>query len=153
MRRIGSIAVAVLAVATFASQSLTLAQTKPDKYQPLSNQEMAKSGIWDQWVKTFGELTAKQKAEVMRRHLGMCLDSFELTPEQQSFVRESAAKVATEEVYGTADPEKKAEILRELQLIQAKALALLGRDLATKVFADKPPLSVLEAVKNDPSFK
>ena len=153
MRRIESTLVAILAAATFVSQSVSLAQTKPEKYQPLSNQEMTKLGIWDQWVKTFGELTAKQKAAVVRRHMEMCLDSFELTPEQRSFVRESAAKFASEEVYGTTDPEKRAEIQRELQPIQAKALALLGRDLATKIFADKPPLSVLEAVKNDPTFK
>jgi hypothetical protein len=46
----------------------------------------------------------------------LCLDSFELTPEQRSFVRESAAKSASEEVYGTTDPEKRAlERAKELK--------------------------------------
>ena len=37
--------------------------------------------------------------------------------------------------------------------IQEKAMSLLGPDLTRKIFADKPPFSVLEAVKNDPTLK
>jgi len=98
-------------------------------------------------------MTGKQKAEVMRRHLKMCLDSFDMTDEQRAFVKEVSAKIATEEVYSTTDPEKRAALQRELQPIQDKALSLLGPDLGRKILADKPPISVLEAVMNDPAFK
>jgi hypothetical protein len=145
---------AFVAVAVLAWPSTAHAQAKPAKYEPLSNSELAKTGVWDKWVATFREMTPKQKAEVMRRHIKMCLDSFELTDEQRTFVKESAAKLATEDVYAnTTDPEKRAAVQKEMQPIQAKALTLLGRDLTQKIFAYKPPLSVLEAVKIDPAFK
>jgi hypothetical protein len=145
---------AIVAVALLSGPSPAYAQAKPAKYEPLSNSELAKAGTWDTWVATFRDMTAKQKAEVMRRHIKMCLDSFELTDEQRTFVKESAAKLATEQVYSnTTDPEKRAAVQKEIQPIQTKALALLGRDLMQKIFAYKPPLSVLDAVKNDPAFK
>jgi hypothetical protein len=144
---------ALVTVAFLSGPSLALSQTKAEPYRPLSNQEMSQQGIWDQWVKTFGEMTGKQKAEVMRRHIKMCLDSFEMTEEQRAFVKEMSAKVATEEVYSTTDPEKRAALQRELQPLQQKAMSVLGPDLAQKILAAKPPISVLEAIKSDPAFK
>jgi len=114
---------------------------------------MSELGIWSQWVNTFNAMTAKQKAEVVRRHIKMCLDSFEMTEEQRAFVKEVSAKVATEENYGATDKEKQLAIQQRLQPIQEKAMSLLGQELAVKIFGAKPPLSVLEAVKNDPAFK
>ena len=145
--------VLLVALAAFLGASSGFAQKPAEPYRPLSNQEMSQQGIWDQWVYTFNAMTGKQKAEVMRRHLKMCLDSFDMTDEQRAFVKEVSAKIATEEVYSTTDPEKRAALQRELQPIQDKALSLLGPDLGRKILADKPPISVLEAVMNDPAFK
>jgi hypothetical protein len=153
MKQIRTGLAALITVAFLSGPSLALAQTKAEPYRPLMNSEMSDLGIWDQWVKTFGEMTGKQRAEVVRRHIKMCLDSFEMTEEQRAFVKEASAKIATEENYSATDPEKRAAIQRELQPIQQKAMSLLGTDLTQKIFAAKPPISVLEAVKNDPAFK
>ena len=143
---------ALVTVAFLLGPSLGLAQTKTP-YQPLTNSEMSELGIWGQWVEAFNGMTGKQKAEVMRRHIKMCLDSFEMTEEQRTFVKEASAKFATEEVYSTTDPEKRAALQRKMQPIQEKAMSLLGQELAVKIFGAKPPLSVLEAIKADPAFK
>ena len=153
MKQIRTGLAALITVAFLSGPSLALAQTKAEPYRPLMNSEMSQLGIWDQWITTFNEMTAKQKAEVVRRHIKMCLDSFDMTEEQRAFVKEASAKFATEENYSTTDPERRAALQRELQPIQEKAMSLLGPDLARKIFGDKPPLSVLEAVKNDPAFK
>ena len=153
MKQILSGLAALVTVALLSGPSLALAQTKAEPYRPLMNSEMSQLGIWDQWIKTFNEMTGKQRAEVVRRHIKMCLDSFDMTEEQRAFVKEASAKFATEENYSTTDPERRAALQRELQPIQEKAMSLLGPDLARKIFGDKPPLSVLEAVKNDPAFK
>ena len=153
MQEILSGLAALVMVAFLSGPPSALAQTKAEPYRPLMNSEMSELGIWDQWIKTFNEMTGKQKAEVMRRHIKMCLDSFEMTEEQRAFVKEASAKFATEEVYSTTDPEKRAALQREMQPIQEKAISLLGQELAVKVFGAKPPLSVLEAIKADPAFK
>ena len=144
---------ALVTVAFLSGPSLALAQTKAEPYRPLMNSEMSQLGIWDQWITTFNEMTAKQKAEVVRRHIKMCLDSFEMTEEQRAFVNDVSAKVATEENYSATDKEKQLAIQQRLQPIQEKAMSLLGQELAVKIFGAKPPLSVLEAVKADPAFK
>ena len=153
MRQILTGLAALVTVALLSDPSLALAQTTAEPYRPLSIGEMSQQGIWDQWIKTFNELTAKQKAEVMRRHIRMCLDSFEMTEEQRAFIKEASAKVGSEEAYSTTDPEKRAALEREVQLVKEKAISLLGLDLAFKTLGSCPPLSVLEAVKNDPAFK
>jgi hypothetical protein len=153
MARIIAGLVAVVTAALLGWPSVAPAQTKPDPYRPLTNAEMSEQGIWNQWVTTFNEMTPKQRAEVMRRHIKMCLDSFELTDEQRTFVKDFTAKFVTEAAYGTTDPEKRAALQRDMQPLQEKAMSLLGPDLARKFFFAKPPISVLEAVKNDPAFK
>jgi len=152
MKQFAKARMALIAVTLLSSPSVGHAQQKAQSYQPLSNQEMAQMGIWDQWVKTYNELTAKQKAEVMRRHINMCLDSFQLTDDQRTFVKDFTAKYVNDGMYD-ADPEKRAAIQREMQPIQQQATSVLGPDLTQKFFAAKPPIAVLEAVKSDPAFK
>lgn len=146
MRFVAAAALALLPLASVA------AQPQSNTYHPLMNQEMVQSGTWHQWVTTFNELSAKQKAEVMRRHISMCLEAFQLTDDQRSFVKEVEAKFVTEDAYG-ADPEKKAALHKEMQPMQDHGMTLLGRELYIKFFVAKPPISVLEAVKNDPAFR
>ena len=153
MKQVRTGLAALITVAFLSGPSLVLAQTIAEPYRPLMNSEMSQLGIWDQWIKTFNEMTGKQRAEVVRRHIKMCLDSFEMTEEQRTFVKEASAKFATEEVYSTTDPEKRAALQRELQPLQQKAMSVLGPDLAQKILAAKPPISVLEAIKSDPAFK
>ncbi len=152
MKHLWLIGISIALVALLGTPS-THAQKQTAPYQPLSNSELSQQGLWEQWAKIFNEMTGKQRAEVMRRHIQMCLDSFDMTDEQRAFVKDVSAKFITEENYSTTDPEKRAAVQRELQSVQEKAKSLLGPDLASKIFAAKPPISVLEAVKNDPAFK
>ncbi len=152
MRHLWPIGFSIALVALLGAPS-THAQKQTAPYQPLSNSELSQQGLWEQWVKIFNEMTGKQRAEVMRRHIQLCLDSFDMTDEQRAFVKDVSAKFATEENYSMTDPEKRAALQRELQPIQEKAKSLLGPDLALKTFGGRPPISVLEAVKNDPAFK
>ncbi|MCX6544146.1 MAG: hypothetical protein NTV05_06985 [Acidobacteria bacterium] len=123
------------------------------QYRPLSNGEMAQQGLWDAWITEFNALTGKQKAEVVRRHIQMCLDSFELTKEQRTLVTEMTAKFVTEAAYSETDAAKRAAMQQVMQPYQEKALALLGHELTGIIFFAKPPISVVIEVKNDPKFK
>jgi hypothetical protein len=145
--------VAVVVLALLGGSFEASAQMKREPYRPLTNAEMSAQGTWGQWVKTFNEMTPKQRAEVVRRHITLCLDSFELTDEQRTFVKEFTATFVTEAAYGTTDPEERAALQQKMQPAQEKARSLLGPGLAATFFAAKPPLSVLEAVKNDPAFR
>ena len=123
------------------------------QYRPLSNGEMSEQGLWEAWTTEFSALTGKQKAEVVRRHVQMCLDSFELTGEQRALVKDMTAKFVTEEAYSETDPAKRTAMQQAMQPEVEKAMALLGPELARRIFAAKPPISVVIAVKNDPKFK
>ena len=123
------------------------------QYRPLLNEEMVKQGLWGAWITEFNALTGKQKAEVVRRHIQMCLDSFELTNEQRTLVTEITAKFVTEATYSEADRAKRAATQQAMQPEAEKAMALLGPEVAVRIFGGKPPISVLIAVKNDPKFK
>jgi hypothetical protein len=108
---------------------------------------------WHAWSTEFNALTGKQKAEVIRRHIQMCLDSFELTNEQRAFVTDFAARFVTEVTYRETDPAKRAAIQQAMEPGSEKAKALLGPELAARIFGAKPPISVVIAVKNLPKFK
>jgi hypothetical protein len=123
------------------------------QYRPLLNSELSQQGLWHAWVTEFNALTGKQKAEVVRRHIQMCLDSFELTNEQRAFVTEFAAKFVTEATYSETDPAKRAATEQAMKPGSEKAMALLGPELAPRIFGAKPPISVVIDVKNDPKFK
>jgi hypothetical protein len=155
MQQVISRTVMLVALALLLLPSVSGAQASPSKsqYQPLSNGEMSQQGLWDAWVTEFNALNGKQKAEVVRRHVKMCLDSFELTNEQRAFITETTAKFVTEEAYGETDPAKRAAIQQEMQPVLGKAMALLGPELAMRVFGAKPPISVVFDVKNDAKFK
>jgi len=148
-----SVMLIVLAVLLLPSVSRAQASPSKPRYQPLSNSEMSQQGLWEPWVAEFNALNGKQKAEVVRRHVRMCLDSFDLTDEQRAFITETTAKFVTEDAYGEADPAKRAAIQQEMQPVQGKAMTLLGPELAMRIFAAKPPISVVFDVKNDPKFK
>lgn len=152
MTRIMTRLVAVVLV-LLGGSFVAFAQTKRDSYRPLTNAEMSAQGTWGPWVKTFNEMTPKQRAEVMRRHITLCLESFELTDEQRTFVKEFTATFVTEALYGTQDPEMRAALQQKMQPAEEKARSLLGPSLSATFFVAKPPLSVLEAVKNDPAFR
>jgi hypothetical protein len=153
MKQIRTRLAALVTIAFLSGPSSALSQTKAEPYRPLTIQEMAEQGLREQWAKTFSEMTGKQKAEVMRRHVKMCLDSFKMTDEQRAFVKDASGKVFTEEIYSTTDPEKRLALQQRLQPIRQKAMSLLGPDLAQTILDAKPPISVLEAVKSDPAFK
>jgi len=123
------------------------------QYRPLLNDEMAQQGLWHAWITESNALTGKQKAEVVRRCIQMCLDSFELTNEQRTLVMEMTARFVTEAAYSETDPAKRAAMQQAMQPEAEKAMALLGPELAPRIFAAKPPISVVIAVKNDPRFK
>ena len=150
MYRLSRALIVSAVMALLVSRSIGYAQQNVQLYQPLSNSEMSPSH-WSQWLTTFNAMTANQKAEVVRRHLKMCLDSTELTDAQRSFVTDVTAKVN-----GTmydADPDKRAAKQRELEAMEEKAKEVLGPQLTFKFFVAKPPISLLEAVKNDPTVK
>ena len=90
MKQICTGLAALVTIAFLLVPSLAHSQAKAEPYRPLMNSEMSQLGIWDQWITTYSEMTGKQKAEVMRRHIKMCLDSFEMTEEQRAFVKEAA---------------------------------------------------------------
>jgi hypothetical protein len=113
----------------------------------------SKLGLWHQWLTTFNDMTPKQRAEVVRRHIRMCLESFEVTDDQRAFVTTVTAQFITEDAYDFADPDKRAAVQRDMQQVQEKSMAVLGRDLTLTFFFAKPPISVLDAVWNDPAFK
>jgi hypothetical protein len=119
----------------------------------MTNQEMSEQGLWEPWIKTFTDLTAKQKAEVMRRHIEMCLKAFPVTDEQRAVVKDLSAKYVSEAMYAETDPEKRKALLAPMQADMMNAQRVLGPEVTQMFFANKPPISVLEAVKNDPAFK
>lgn len=149
MKQVAIVAVLVVCLLT---PVLGRAQAK-EPYRPLSNGEMSAQGIWDSWILEFTNLTARQKAEVVRRHTQMCLDSFDMTDEQRAVVKDMTAKYVTEAAYGEMDPEKRRAMQQAMRPDSEKAMALLGPELGARVFMAKPPISVLIAVKNDPAFK
>jgi hypothetical protein len=133
--------------------SVVHAQKQAEPYRPMSNQEMSQQGLWDAWITTFNNLPAKQKAEVMRRHIEMCLKTFPVTDEQRALVKDLSSKYVSETMYAETDAEKRKALLAPMQVDMMKAQEVLGPQLTKTFFGDKPPLSVLEAVKNDPAFK
>jgi hypothetical protein len=114
---------------------------------------MSPQGTWDAWVTTFNDLTAKQKAEVMRRHIEMCLKTFPVTDEQRAVITRLSAKYVSEAMYAETDPEKRKALRDAMQPDIENAQKVLGTELVGLFFYAKPPISVLEAVKNDPAFK
>ena len=152
MKRFAVLVTVVVAAVLVANIPEARAQVK-EPYRPLSNGELSAQGQWESWVFEFNNLTAKQKAEVVRRHIQMCLESFEMTDEQRAVVKDMTAKYVNEAAYGETDPEKRRAFQQAMQPDSQKAMALLGRELGSMVFAAKPPVSVLLAVKNDPAFK
>jgi len=155
MKRVVLVPVVFVALALLLMPPAASAQTPnpAPQYRPLSNGEMSEQGLWEAWITEFTALTGKQKAEVVRRHIQMCLDSFELTNEQRTLVTEITAKFVTEATYSEADRAKRAATQQAMQPEAEKAMALLGPEVAVRIFGGKPPISVLIAVKNDPKFK
>jgi len=155
MKRVVLVPVMFVALALLLMPPVASAQTPnpAPQYRPLSNGEMSEQGLWEAWITEFTALTGKQKAEVVRRHVQMCLDSFELTGEQRALVEDMTAKFVTEEAYSETDPAKRAAIQQAMRPEAEKAMALLGPELAQRIFGAKPPISVVIAVKNDPKFK
>jgi len=143
----------VLALAVLIGTSAVHAQKQADPYRPMSSQEMSDQGLWEPWIKTFADLTAKQKAEVVRRHIEMCLKAFPVTDEQRAVVKDLSAKYVSEAMYGETDPEKRKALLAPMQADMVNAQRVLGPELTQMFFVNKPPLSILEAVKSDPAFK
>jgi len=148
--RLGWVATALVALMGI---SIVYAQKQAEPYRPMSNQEMSQQGLWEAWVTTFNNLPARQKAEVMRRHIEMCLNTFPITDEQRALVKDLSAKYVSEAMYAETDAEKRKALLAPMQADMMKAQQVLGPELTKTFFADKPPISVLEAVKNDPAFK
>jgi hypothetical protein len=143
----------VLALVAFSGTSVVHSQKQAEPYRPLSNVEMSPQGTWDAWVTTFNDLTAKQKAEVMRRHIEMCLKTFPVTDEQRAVITRLSAKYVSEAMYAETDPEKRKALRDAMQPDIENAQKVLGTELVGLFFYAKPPISLLEAVKNDPAFR
>jgi hypothetical protein len=143
----------VIALVVLIGTSVVHAQKQAEPYRPMSTQEMSEQGLWEPWIKTFTDLTAKQKAEVMRRHIEMCLKAFPVTDEQRAVVRDLSTKYVSEAMYAETDPEKRKALLGPMQADMMNAQRVLGPELTQMFFVNKPPISVLEAVKNDPALK
>lgn len=148
-----ALALAVVAAAAFVWCPTSGSAQAKATYRPLSNQEMVQQGLWESWIFEFNNLTGKQKTEVVRRHVQMCLDSFDMTAEQRAVVKDMTTKYVTEAAYSETDPEKRRALQQAMLPDSEKAMALLGRELGGLIFAAKPPIAVLIAVKNDPAFK
>jgi len=143
----------VIALVALIGTSVVHAQKPAEPYQPMTNQQMSELGLWESWIKTFTDLTAKQKAEVMRRHIDMCLKTFPVTDEQRALVKSLSAKYASEAMYAETDPQKRQALAASMQPDMERGQQVLGQELFMTFFVAKPPVSVLEAVKNDPAFK
>lgn len=152
MKRMLLVALVVAAVGLVCTVGEAQAQSKAT-YEPLVNGQMADRGLWDAWVTEYNALSGRQKAEVVRRHMKMCLASFDMTDAQRALVREMMAKHVTAEAYGETDPDKRRDYQYALQQDAAKAEVVLGTELYRLVFFAKPPIEVLQTVKNDPAFK
>jgi len=114
---------------------------------------MSQMGTWDAWVTAFNALTGKQKAEVVRRHISLCLEAFPMSDAQRTLVKDYTAKFVTEEAYSVTDRAKRAALQNEMKPAMENAKAVLGDELLATIFLKKPPISVLDAVKNDPAFR
>ena len=114
---------------------------------------MSQAGTWDTWIQAFNALTGRQRAEVVRRHVALCLEAFPMTEQQRTLVREYSAKFVTDEAYSLTDPAKRAALQGEMKPAMENAKAVLGDELNATIFYKKPPISIIEAVKNDPAFK
>jgi hypothetical protein len=152
MKRVGQGLVLAVVVALLWGPLAVQAQEPPAPYRPLSNGEMAPE-VWAAWSQTFAALTGKQKAEVVRRHINSCLETLTLAEDQRLLVKDLMAKFVTEEMYSQTDPAKRAAAQKDMQPQMRAAQAVLGDDIFQTVFLKKPPISVLEAVKNDPAFR
>jgi hypothetical protein len=148
--RLNWIAIALVAL---VGTSVVHAQKPAEPYRPMNNQQMSELGLWEPWIKAFTDLTAKQKAEVMRRHIEMCLKAFPVTDEQRAVVKDLSAKYVSEAMYAETDPEKRKALLAPMQADMVNAQRVMGPELMQMFFANKPPIAILEAVKNDPAFK
>ena len=76
-----------------------------------------------------------------------------MTEEQRTLVRQYSARFVTDEAYSLTDPAKRAALQSEMKPAVEQAMAVLGNELSATSFSKKPPISVIEAVKNDPAFK
>jgi len=152
MKRIALVLTVVVAAALLRCAPPAIAQAR-EPYRPLVNGEMAQQGLWETWAAEFNAMTGRQKAEAIRRHMKMCLESFEMTDEQRALVRGFIAKHVTDEAYAETDPEKRQALQFAIGQDAARAEVVLGRELYARVFFAKPPIAVLIAVKNDPAFK
>jgi hypothetical protein len=68
-------------------------------------------------------------------------------------VIENGSAGRCEAMHAETDAEKRKALLAPMQAEMMKAQRLLGPELTQMVFANEPPVSVLEVVKNDPAFK
>jgi hypothetical protein len=143
----------VIALVALIGSSVVHAQKQAEPYRPMSNMEMSQQGLWDAWITTFNNLTPKQKAEVMRRHIEMCFKTFPVTDEQRAVITRLSAKYVSEAMYTETDPEKRKGLAAAMQPDIENAKQVLGQELLGTFFYAKPPISVLEAVKIDPAFK
>jgi hypothetical protein len=153
MRRVVLRWIVLVAVACLLVPPALHAQGQRPQYKPLLNQEMSQAGTWDTWIQAFNALTGRQRAEVVRRHIALCLEAFEMTEQQRTLVREYSARFVTDEAYSLTDPAKRAALQSDMKPAMEHAQAVLGNELYGTIFYKKPPISVIEAVKNDPAFK
>lgn len=130
------------------------AQTQAQPPQrPTAEKAQAANEEASAWVQAFNSLTGKQRAEVVRRHIKRSLATLTLTDAQRTLITDYAAKFVTEENYSRTDPAKRAAVQSEMRPAMENARTVLGEEIFRAVFITRPPISDIEAVKNDPAFR
>ena len=149
MKRIivGCVLVIAMSLLLISGPAVVHTQTVGNGYQTMSSRE------WSAWNQAFNALTAKQRAEVIRRHVDSCLQLFAMTESQRSLVKDITAKFVVEGMYSATDPARRAALQNEMKSEMDHAKAVLGEELFVRVFGDRPPMTVINAVKGDPRFK
>ena len=127
-------------------------QAQPPQ-RPTAEQAQAANEEASAWIRAFNSLTGKQRAEVVRRHIKRSLATLTLTDAQRTLITDYAAKFVTEENYSATDPAKRAALQSVMRPAMENARTVLGEETFRAVFIARPPISDIEAVKNDPAFR
>jgi len=98
---------------------------------------------------------ARLRLDVVRRHVGLCLQYMDISEANDKLIMELTTKFVTEEAYAMArpgaDPAKRAAFQQEMQVAMGNARAVLGDELSANVFMKKPPMAILEVVRDEPT--
>ncbi|MDO8835041.1 MAG: hypothetical protein Q7V01_05570 [Vicinamibacterales bacterium] len=120
------------------------------QYQSRLQEDLVREGTWKEWTRTFDSLAAAQKAEVMLRHAEYSVAGRQLPKGQHALIRALSGRCESEERYDPAtDPARRRAILLQRDEALLAARATVSEAVFVDVFVKKPPLFVLEAVRDE----